>query len=312
MQKFYIHIGGVNKGPFTLEELKDLVSEKKITPQTNVIPLGSDQWVTAREVAGLFPIDPEIPNLPPLPVSQDASFEAGASSPLHINIRNIKNNAKSPATDTPLKFAWTRFQKNPFFYMAFGAITFLVIPVASQLVSLIIQAVFGAIGSAGGSDAELFSLFGQIIGGGAAVIISFLSAPFFPAFFSGMQTEATGENCQVYGLFKLGSHFLGSLLIITVCGFLVGIGFILCIILGIILLPLIPISYVYQARGIAAMEAIGKAFNLMKAQPSIIFYSLVYMFLGSLGTLLCCVGQIATYPIAYAAIFKAVGDQDPA
>jgi hypothetical protein len=60
------------------------------------------------------------------------------------------------------------------------------------------------------------------------------------------------------------------------------------------------------------MEAIGKAFNLMKDQPSIIFYSLVYMFLGCLGTLLCFVGQIATYPIAYAAIFKAVGDQDPA
>ena len=310
MQQFYIHIDGSNEGPYNLEELKNLVAKKKITPQTHVISLGSEQWVTAREVEGLFPSGTKPPQLPPPPIT--ASSQGRGSTPPPIRIGNIEPPEETRGIDTPLKFAWTRFQKNPFFYITFGLITLLVIPLASQLASLIIQAVFGAIGSTGGADAEFFSLIGQIIGGGVAIVISFFSAPFFPAFFSGMQTEAAGENCQVSGLFNLGSHFLGSLLIMIICGFVVGVGFILCILPGIILLPLIPISYIYQARGIAAMEAIGKAFNLMKSQPAIIFYSLGYIFLGLLGIFVCCVGQIATYPIAYAAIFKAVGDQDPA
>jgi hypothetical protein len=307
MKSYYAHINGNSEGPFTLEELKDRVAQKIITPQTYVIPLGSDQWISAREVQGLFPASPKLPNLPP----HAASAEAPASIAQPINIGQTHTTEETTPTDTPLKFAWTRFKTNPSFYVTFGAITLLVIPIASQLASFIVEAAFAAIGSAGGSYAEIFSLIGQIIGGFLALIISLLSAPFYPAFFSGMQTEAAGENCQVSKLFNVGSHFLGSLLIMVVCGLVVGIGFIFCIIPGIILLPLIPISFIYQARGIAAMAAIGKAFNLLKSQPSIILYSLGYMSLGLLGILLCCVGQIATYPIAYAAIFKAVGDQDP-
>ena len=71
-----------------------------------------------------------------------------------------------------------------------------------------------------------------------------------------------------------------------------------------------PISLIYNGRGSGAMESISKAFTLMKENPLIIMQSIGYMIIGALGMLLCCVGQIATYPIAYAAIYKAVLDQE--
>lgn len=307
MENYYANINGKNEGPFTLEKLKDLVAQKIITPQTYVIPLGSDQWVTAREIQGLFSAGPKLPDPPPLAAS--AQPEPSTQQP--IKIGQPQATGEFALAETPLKFAWTRFTKNPAFYVTFGAITLLVIPIASQLASLIVEAVFAAIGSAGGSYAEVVSLIGQLIGAILFVLISLFAAPFYPAFFSGMQVEASGENCPVSKLFKVGSQFLGSLLIMVACGLIISIGFIFCILPGIILFPLLPISYIYQARGVDAMAAIGKAFNLMKARPLIILHSLGYMSLGFLGILLCCVGQIATFPIAYAAIFKAVGEQDP-
>ena len=37
MLKFYANINGNNEGPFSLEELKDLVANKKITKKTYIL-----------------------------------------------------------------------------------------------------------------------------------------------------------------------------------------------------------------------------------------------------------------------------------
>ena len=67
MFKFYANINGTNEGPFTLEELKELASKKKITPSTYVIIEGTEDWLAAKDVEGLFPAGPKLPNLPPPP-----------------------------------------------------------------------------------------------------------------------------------------------------------------------------------------------------------------------------------------------------
>lgn len=72
MLKFYANINGTNEGPFTLEELKDLASKKKITPKTFVIIEGTEEWIAANEIEGLFPSLPKLPNLPPPPPGGDA------------------------------------------------------------------------------------------------------------------------------------------------------------------------------------------------------------------------------------------------
>ena len=74
MLKFYANINGSNEGPFSIEELKDLVKQKKITKKTYILLEGTDEWVTAKEVGDLFPSNSTMPDLPPLP--------PGESSPL--------------------------------------------------------------------------------------------------------------------------------------------------------------------------------------------------------------------------------------
>ena len=74
MLKFYANINGSNEGPFSIEELKDLVKQKKITKKTYILLEGTDEWVTAKEVGDLFPSNSTVPDLPPLP--------PGESSPL--------------------------------------------------------------------------------------------------------------------------------------------------------------------------------------------------------------------------------------
>jgi hypothetical protein len=75
MVKFYANINGTNEGPFTLEELKELASKKKITPKTFVIIEGTEEWLPAKDVEGIFPDGPKLPNLPPPPPG-DASLSS--------------------------------------------------------------------------------------------------------------------------------------------------------------------------------------------------------------------------------------------
>lgn len=209
----------------------------------------------------------------------------------------------------PLKFAWTRFTSNPAFYLAFGGITLIAFPLASQMTSAMVVFFFTTIGDSVESG-DAFSLLGQFLGSLLSILIGCLSAPFYATFFVGMKTEQDGANCPVSRLFDIVAYFLDALLICVLTGLLVFIGFLFCILPGIVLAPLIPISYIYQARGASGLTAIGKAFKLVQAQPSVLLHSLGYMVLGILGVLLCCVGQVATLPIAYAAIYKAVCDAD--
>ena len=66
MLKFYANINGTNEGPYTLDELKDLVASNKISPKTYVLLEGTDKCFLPRQVEGLFPSNGAMPNLPPL------------------------------------------------------------------------------------------------------------------------------------------------------------------------------------------------------------------------------------------------------
>jgi hypothetical protein len=304
MFKFYANINGTNEGPFTLEELKELASEKKITPSTFVIIEGTEEWLPAKDVEGLFPPGPKLPNLPPTPPRASDSLGA-PPTPAGL----VKNPAVAVG-ESPLKYAWARFKLNPGFYLVFGAITLLIFPIFGQIASGISNFIFAAVAQSGGGDPEVFMVFGQILGIILASIIGLFSAPFYATFFSGMSLETGDQKCAISKIFSVGQHFLSSMVVLALTTLAVTLGFIFCIIPGIILLPLIPISFVYLSRGSGSIEAISKAFSLMKSKPSIVLNSIGYLLVGILGVLLCCIGQVATYPIAYAAIYKAVLDQE--
>ena len=67
MNNYFANINGSNEGPYTLDELKDLVTVNKISTKTYVLLEGTDKWIVAREVEGLFPSIGVLPKLPALP-----------------------------------------------------------------------------------------------------------------------------------------------------------------------------------------------------------------------------------------------------
>ena len=79
MLKYYANINEKNEGPYTLDELKDLVIANKISAKTYVLLEGTDKWIAAREIEGLFPSNAGFPNLPPLPPSQPSMTSEDAA-----------------------------------------------------------------------------------------------------------------------------------------------------------------------------------------------------------------------------------------
>ena len=52
--RYYVHINGGNQGPVTLEELQKLVADGTVVATTFVAAEGSQSWIKASEVLGLF------------------------------------------------------------------------------------------------------------------------------------------------------------------------------------------------------------------------------------------------------------------
>jgi hypothetical protein len=64
MNKYYANIEGNNEGPFVLDELKEMAKNCRIFPSTYVLLEGTQSWIAASEVQGLFPEQPQLPPLP--------------------------------------------------------------------------------------------------------------------------------------------------------------------------------------------------------------------------------------------------------
>lgn len=80
--RYYAHINGANQGPFNLGELQKLVSEGSIVATTFVAAEGSQTWIKASEVAGLFNSPPPVHSTPHPPVS-GSSVNLGSANQHH-------------------------------------------------------------------------------------------------------------------------------------------------------------------------------------------------------------------------------------
>ncbi len=65
--EWFLRIAGVERGPFSSHDLKQLAFEKKLTPESPVKKGTTGNWVPAGRVSGLFAVvaNPSVP--PPMP-----------------------------------------------------------------------------------------------------------------------------------------------------------------------------------------------------------------------------------------------------
>ncbi len=219
-------------------------------------------------------------------------------------------------------FAINRIQANPVYYI----VGFLIIGGISFAIWMVGGLMSGIFSIFVGLLMRIFPLPEEIVGFVSLalnqlcgillmVLLSFVIAPFYVGFFKGIKKEYEGGIAEIGDVFSALDIFIPSALNYVVAVIIVSIGYLCCIIPGILLGPIIPLSIFYLAHGkISGFDALKNAFNTLKNTPILILWTFVVGIFAALGLLLCCVGVFITVPIAmtvlYVLYMQANGDNN--
>ena len=221
-----------------------------------------------------------------------------------------------------LSFAWERFKANPGFYLVGVLVIFgvsMVANVISQMIqgALMMMAGVGA-GVAGGGDNVAAGAMFLAIGISAVVsmLLGLIVAPVYVGFFKGVKHEYEGGTAEIGEIFSGIGNTIPAILNYLLANLVVLLGFIFCIIPGILLSPVMMLSMYHIASGESkGIDALKKSFKTLKAAPILIIWNLVLGLIAALGVLACGIGLLVTIPLSFAAMYavfrQAEGDPLP-
>lgn len=142
------------------------------------------------------------------------------------------------------------------------------------------------------------SLLIGIVGG---VTAGLLTGPMLVGYMRMIKREDEGTKAEIADVFKGFDDFVPALLAVLISSIIVGIGFMLCFIPGLLIMALVPTAAYLVAVGEKdGINAIKRAFDAIKVNLlGSVFCALVLGIVGSIGGLLCGIGMILTLPIAF-------------
>lgn len=116
-----------------------------------------------------------------------------------------------------------------------------------------------------------------------------------------IKIEDEGGKPEIADVFKGFDDFVPALVSILVGSIIVGIGFLLCILPGLLLVAILPTAAYLVALGEKdGINALKRAWDAVKGNLlSAFFCMLVLGIVGQLGLILCFVGVIITMPITF-------------
>ncbi|MFZ2653828.1 MAG: hypothetical protein WAX69_02830 [Victivallales bacterium] len=201
-----------------------------------------------------------------------------------------------------------KLKQNPAYYIG----GFLVIVGVSIVVSLISNGlgfIWGLAVGFVGAKLHFSELIGKIAatGGGAIIgsILGIIIAPFMVGYYKGIRKEYEGGHAEISDVFSAMSISVPCIINYFVANIIIVIGFICCIIPGILLSPLLNLTIFFLAKDeIDGIKAVKCAWEALKKSPILILWNIVLGIFAALGLLLCCVGILATAPIAMCATYK--------
>jgi hypothetical protein len=133
-----------------------------------------------------------------------------------------------------------------------------------------------------------------------------LGGPLLLGYYRALAKMDAGQTPDINDLFSGFDKFIPAFLVVLLTGVLIAIGYFLCIVPGLIIAPLLPVSLCVIARGEGdAIAAIKAGWNAL--QPNIVMAALtgiILSIISSLGVLACGVGILFTLPIALAGTYK--------
>jgi uncharacterized membrane protein len=136
-----------------------------------------------------------------------------------------------------------------------------------------------------------------VVGGASAGL---LSGPMLVGYMRMIKVADEGGKPEIADIFKGFDDFVPALLAVLLSSIAVSIGFMLCVIPGLLIMALVPTAAYLVAVGEKdGIKAISRAFEAIKANLMGAFLcALVLGIVGSLGSILCGVGVLLTLPIA--------------
>ena len=142
------------------------------------------------------------------------------------------------------------------------------------------------------------TLLTSIIGGFA---FGLLVAPLQVGYMKLEEKIQGGESVTFTDIFKGFDHFVPALVAFLISAVITGIGFVFCIIPGLVLMPLIPLSLYLVAQGEKdGVQAVQQAWGHLKRNLLMAMITMIVLSaLGSLGIIFCFVGIFLTLPLVY-------------
>ncbi|MCX6984389.1 MAG: hypothetical protein NT118_06490, partial [Lentisphaerae bacterium] len=162
-------------------------------------------------------------------------------------------------------------------------------------------------------------------------VLGLIAIPFMVGYWKGIRKEYEGETAEITEVFSafditipcLLNYVVAYLIVlagVACCVFpvilisylmhmppllLVIIGYICAIIPLIILSPIINLTIFFLAKGeLQGLNALKRSLETYKKNPILILWTFVLGLFATLGILMCCVGILATTPIAMCASYK--------
>jgi len=137
------------------------------------------------------------------------------------------------------------------------------------------------------------------------VSFGILAGPMMVGYMRLVRIEDEGGKPGIGDVFKGFDDFVPALLAVLVGGIIVGVGFVLCVIPGLLIMALVPTAAYLVAVGEKdGIEALKRAWQVVKENlVASCLCSLVLAIIGSLGAILCGVGIVITMPIAFIGMY---------
>lgn len=140
----------------------------------------------------------------------------------------------------------------------------------------------------------------------SSVGFGLLTGPMMVGYMRMIKTEDEGGKVEIADVFKGFDDFVPALLAVLVGSIIISIGFMLCVLPGMLLMAILPTAVYLVAcgekDGIAALK---RAWEAVKANLLGAFLCMLVLgIVGHIGLILCFVGVIVTLPIAFVGSYQ--------